>query len=94
MAAWAATPRDAMQRRTGNERWTPGCGSLALLALLYGLSSATHPGTTGSHLTALVLTLTVGVAWTGWLIGRHLVSFPSAPRAWSCWPAAVGSSHW
>lgn len=42
-----------------------------LLALTYAVASATSPGVTGRHLTALVLTATTAVGWGGWLASRH-----------------------
>jgi signal transduction histidine kinase len=42
-----------------------------LVGLTYAVASATSPGTSGRHLTALVLTATTALGWGGWLASRH-----------------------
>lgn len=42
-----------------------------LAALLYAVASATHPGGSGRHLAATVLTATTGVGWAAWLTAQH-----------------------
>jgi signal transduction histidine kinase len=44
---------------------------VGLVGLVYVVAAAAHPGTTGRHLAGLVLTLTTGLAWVGWLAARH-----------------------
>jgi len=50
-----------------------------LAALTYAVASATHPGSSGKHLAATVLTVTTTAGWGMWLAARHrhnlMVSF-------------------
>ena len=43
-----------------------------LAGLVYAVAAATHPGGTGRHLAAAVLTATTALGWGGWLAARHL----------------------
>ena len=43
-----------------------------LVGLVYVVAAATHPGGSGRHLAASVLTATTAVGWAAWLVGRHL----------------------
>lgn len=43
-----------------------------LAALLWGASQGKAPGTSGQHLAVLVLMILSGLAWTGWMLARHL----------------------
>lgn len=42
-----------------------------LAGLVYAVAAATHPGETGRHLAAAVLTGTTAVGWGAWLSARH-----------------------
>ena len=42
-----------------------------LVALVYGVAAATHPGASGRHLAATVLTATTTLGWAGWLTAQH-----------------------
>ena len=42
-----------------------------LAGLVYAVAAATHPGTSGRHLAAAVLTATTALGWGGWLAARH-----------------------
>jgi len=42
-----------------------------LVGLVYAVAAATHPGETGRHLAAAVLTGTTAVGWGAWLTARH-----------------------
>jgi len=42
-----------------------------LVALVYGVAAATHPGLSGRHLAATVLTATAAAGWTAWLTAQH-----------------------
>ncbi|MFE2715278.1 sensor histidine kinase [Streptomyces mirabilis] len=44
---------------------------LGLAGLLYGAAQATRPGLDGRHLAALVLTVGIGLGWSGWLAGQY-----------------------
>lgn len=44
---------------------------LWLAGLVYAVAAATHPGTTGRHLAAAVLTTTTAIGWAAWLTARH-----------------------
>ena len=41
-----------------------------LVGLVYVVAGATHPGTSGRHLTATVLTVTTAVGWGLWLLDQ------------------------
>ncbi|HET6908550.1 MAG TPA: histidine kinase [Mycobacteriales bacterium] len=43
-----------------------------LVGLVYVVAAATHPGGSGRHLAASVLTATTALGWAAWLVGRHL----------------------
>jgi len=47
-----------------------------LVGLVYIVAAATHPGRTGTHLAATVLTITTTLGWAGWLAGRHYRNLP------------------
>jgi len=51
-----------------------------LAALLWAVAQQERPGVRGHHLTVLVLMVTVGVAWLGWLASRRLQT--SARMTW------------
>ena len=42
-----------------------------LAGLVYVVAAATHPGGSGRHLAAAVLTATTALGWGGWLAARH-----------------------
>lgn len=42
-----------------------------LIGLVYGVAAATHPGVSGRHLAAAVLTATTAVGWLSWLTAQH-----------------------
>ncbi len=42
-----------------------------LAALVYAVAASTHPGGSGRHLAAAVLTTTTALGWAGWLTARH-----------------------
>ena len=42
-----------------------------LVGLVYAVAAATHPGGSGRHLTAAVLTGTTALGWATWLTGQH-----------------------
>jgi signal transduction histidine kinase len=42
-----------------------------LAGLVYAVAAATHPGETGRHLAAAILTTTTAVGWGAWLAARH-----------------------
>lgn len=42
-----------------------------LAALVYAVAAATHPGGTGRHLAAAVLTATTALGWAAWLTAQH-----------------------
>ncbi|HMC71898.1 MAG TPA: hypothetical protein VKJ07_22265, partial [Mycobacteriales bacterium] len=42
-----------------------------LAGLVYAVAAATHPGESGRHLAAAVLTGTTAVGWGAWLTARH-----------------------
>ena len=42
-----------------------------MAGLVYAVAAATHPGDSGRHLVATVLTATTGVGWALWLAARH-----------------------
>jgi signal transduction histidine kinase len=44
---------------------------LWLAGLVYAVAAATHPGGTGRHLAATVLTVTTGIGWSAWLVARY-----------------------
>ena len=44
---------------------------LWLVGLVYAVAAATHPGETGRHLAAAVLTATTALGWGAWLTARH-----------------------
>ncbi|MGW1029346.1 sensor histidine kinase [Streptomyces sp. NPDC002577] len=46
-------------------------GLLGLAGLLYGAVQATRPGLDSRHLAALILTVGIGLGWSGWLAGQH-----------------------
>ena len=63
-----------------SREWPAGAGeppvrtSLRLIwlaGLVYAVAAATHPGGTGRHLAAAVLTATTAIGWGGWLAARH-----------------------
>src|SRR5438270_8837549 len=45
--------------------------ALWLTGLVYAVAAATHPGESGRHLAAAVLTGTTAVGWGAWLTARH-----------------------
>jgi len=42
-----------------------------LVGLVYAVASSTHPGGSGRHLAALLLTATTALGWGGWLTARY-----------------------
>jgi signal transduction histidine kinase len=49
-----------------------GLRGLALVGLVYVVIEATHPGSSGERLAALILTITTAVGWLCWLVSRYL----------------------
>jgi len=45
--------------------------ALWLVGLVYAVAAATHPGGTGRHLAATILTGTTALGWGAWLTARH-----------------------
>jgi signal transduction histidine kinase len=52
-----------------------------LVGLVYAVAAATHPGGSGRHLAAAVLTATTALGWGVWLMARHRHHLPASLAA-------------
>jgi signal transduction histidine kinase len=71
MVVWAPMSAEHQPDAAGEAGLRTGIRVLGLVGLVYAVASATHPGGTGRHLAALLLTVAVGAGWLTWLLAQH-----------------------